>query len=268
MNTKRDFEVDEAPPEDVLRLLGGEADPVFAAELRADLRGAHARATHNLHWFDMTLPIGKIRLVHDGDLVHLVTNDLGAFDELADRAIGYEPSYGESRKVVRATESVFEGKRPGSEIAYLGEVPKFQRAVLRATATIPRGEVRPYGWVARRAGSAGAVRATGTALGHNPVPFIVPCHRVVRSDWTLGEYSAGGAEVKSIVLRWEGFEPTELEPLAAEHVKFIGDKHSRTFCMPVCGGVLPRSGPDVVLFRTAGEAMAAGFEPCDHCLPA
>jgi O-6-methylguanine DNA methyltransferase len=268
MNTKRDFELEDAPPDEVRRLLGGEADPAFAADLRADLRGAHARATHNLHWFDMALPIGKIRLVHDGDLVHLVTNDLGAFEELADRVIGYEPSYGESTRVVRGAESVFEGKRRGSEIAYLGEVPRFQRAVLRATATIPRGEVRPYGWVARRAGSAGAVRATGTALGHNPVPFIVPCHRVVRSDWTLGKYSAGGPDVKSTVLRWEGFEPTELAPLTAEHVKFVGDKPSRTFCMPVCGRVLPTSGPDTVRFRSVEEATIAGFRPCDHCMPA
>lgn len=268
MNTKRDPAIEKAPTEEVRQLLGGEADPRFAADLRADLRGAHARATHNLYWFDMTLPIGKIRLVHDGDLVHLVTNDLPAFDALVDGAIGYEPSFGESATVVRAAESVFEGKRRGSEIAYLGEVPKFQRAVLRATATIPRGEVRPYGWVARRAGSAGAVRATGTALGHNPVPFIVPCHRVVRSDWTLGEYSAGGPGVKSTVLRWEGFDPDELEPLAAEHVKFIGDKPTKTFCMPVCGVVLPRTGPDVVLFGSADEARAAGFAPCDHCLPA
>jgi O-6-methylguanine DNA methyltransferase len=267
MNTKPEIEL-EAPGDEVLRVLGSEADPAFAAHLRADLRGAHARATRNLHWFDMALPIGRIRLVHDGDLVHLVTNDLNAFDEVADRAIGYEPTYGESQKVVRAAESVFEGKRKGSEIAYLGAVPRFQRAVLRATATIPRGEVRPYGWVARRAGSAGAVRATGTALGHNPVPFIVPCHRVVRSDWHLGEYSAGGPDVKTTVLRWEGFEPDELAPLAAEHVKFVGEKHLRTFCVPVCGGIMPTSGPDIVRFSSVEEATAAGFHACAHCLPA
>ena len=47
---------------------------------------------------------------------------------------------------------------------------------------IPRGEVRPYGWIAAEIGRPKAVRAVGTALGHNPVPLIVPCHRVVRSD--------------------------------------------------------------------------------------
>jgi O-6-methylguanine DNA methyltransferase len=267
MNTKADAAVEETPPDEVLRVLGAEADPAYAAALRAELRGTHARATRNLHWFDMRLPVGNIRIVHDGDLIHLVTNDLGAFDALAHRAIGYEPAFGESPRALRAVESVLEGKRRGSEIAYLGAVAPFQRAVLRATATIPRGEVRPYGWVARRAGSAGAVRATGTALGHNPVPFIVPCHRVIRSDWSLGAYSAGGPDVKTSVLRWEGFDPKDLEGLASEHVKFVGEKHSKTFCVPVCGGVMPTSGPDIVRFASVDEALAAGFEPCDHCLP-
>ena len=68
----------------------------------------------------------------------------------------------------------------------------FEQAVWLKALEIPRGEVRPYGWVAAEIGRPKAVRAVGTALGHNPVPLIVPCHRVVRSDGTIGQYSLGG----------------------------------------------------------------------------
>src|SRR6478609_7050924 len=63
----------------------------------------------------------------------------------------------------------------------------FERDVWHKALEIPRGEVRPYGWVAAEIGRPKAVRAVGTALGHNPVPLIVPCHRVVRTDGTIGQ---------------------------------------------------------------------------------
>ena len=66
---------------------------------------------------------------------------------------------------------------------------EFERDVWRKALDIPRGEVRPYGWIAAEIGRPRAVRAVGTALGHNPVPLIVPCHRVVRTDGSIGQYS-------------------------------------------------------------------------------
>lgn len=82
----------------------------------------------------------------------------------------------------------------------LGE---FQRSVLGACATIPVGQVRPYGWIAKEIDNPGSVRAVGTALGHNPIPLIVPCHRVVRSDGSVGNY-AFGSELKHDLLVREG----------------------------------------------------------------
>ena len=76
----------------------------------------------------------------------------------------------------------------------------FEREVWQKALEIPRGEVRPYGWVAAEIGRPRAVRAVGTALGHNPVPLIVPCHRVVRSDGMIGQYSLGGPENKRTIL--------------------------------------------------------------------
>src|SRR3981189_984362 len=64
----------------------------------------------------------------------------------------------------------------------------FEQAVLRKTREIPRGEIRPYGWVAREIGHPAAVRAVGTALANNPIPYFIPCHRVVRTDGKIGNY--------------------------------------------------------------------------------
>jgi methylated-DNA-[protein]-cysteine S-methyltransferase len=79
----------------------------------------------------------------------------------------------------------------------------FQRSVLEACATIPVGAVRPYGWIADELDKPGATRAVGTALARNPIPILIPCHRVVRSDGSIGSY-AFGPEMKRELLITEG----------------------------------------------------------------
>lgn len=79
----------------------------------------------------------------------------------------------------------------------------FRREVLRATAQIPYGQTVSYRQVATQAGSPAAVRAAGTALATNPLAILVPCHRVLRSDGTLGAYR-GGSDVKAQLLGLEG----------------------------------------------------------------
>ena len=81
----------------------------------------------------------------------------------------------------------------------------FQKAVWDATYRIPYGEVRSYSWVAQQIGKPKATRAVGTAEGANPLPIIVPCHRVLRSDGGLGGYSAGSHwKPKLLALEREG----------------------------------------------------------------
>lgn len=255
-----------ALPESVLEEVREHADPGFASRLRAELRGRQARATGNLWWFDLELPVGTIRLVHDEQLIHMVDNDPYRYELRAQEELGFAPQHAESKRIRMEAERVLSGRKRGSEIAFLGELTPFQQRVLRATARIPRGAIRPYNWVAREAGNAGAVRATGTTLGHNPVPFIVPCHRVVRSDYALGKYSAGGPEVKRAVLSMEGLTDHQLEWI--QHAPpFVGQTDSMEFCLPACIG-LDESDPEVLRpFRRAEEAVAAGFEPCDICRP-
>jgi O-6-methylguanine DNA methyltransferase len=85
----------------------------------------------------------------------------------------------------------------------LSGLPDFERRALEATVTIPRGEVRSYAWVAGKAGSPRGARATGQAMKKNPVPLIVPCHRVIDSAGTPGGYG-GRLDVKRKLLELEG----------------------------------------------------------------
>ena len=106
--------------------------------------------------------------------------------------------------VRRELDEYFEGRRQDFEVpidwSYLAG---FTREVLRATARIGFGEVSSYAGVAAEAGSPRAVRAAGNALGSNPMPVVVPCHRVLRSGGKLGGYT-GGLERKEFLLRLEG----------------------------------------------------------------
>lgn len=93
----------------------------------------------------------------------------------------------------------------------LSLVGPFQRRVLEQLRRIPRGEVRTYRQIAREIGQPGATRAVGTACARNPIPLIVPCHRVVRSDGGLGGYSLrGGIALKQRLLETEGVAPDRL----------------------------------------------------------
>ncbi len=79
----------------------------------------------------------------------------------------------------------------------------FRRAVLEETLRIPAGETRTYGWLARKVGRPRAARAVGRVMATNPLPVVVPCHRVVGSDGALHGYG-GGLDVKAALLRAEG----------------------------------------------------------------
>jgi O-6-methylguanine DNA methyltransferase len=144
----------------------------------------------------------------------------------------------------------------------------FERDVWQKALQIPRGEVRPYGWVAAEIGRPKAVRAVGTALGHNPVPLIVPCHRVVRSDGTIGQYSLGGPGNKRTILEAEGLDVPEMERLAASGVRFIGSDTTKIFCLPTCRHARRVTDRHRLEFRSMAEGQMRGYRPCLICRPA
>jgi len=90
-------------------------------------------------------------------------------------------------------------------VAALATRSPFQQAVLRAEHAIPRGNVSTYGLISRHLGDRNAARAVGQALATNPFPLIVPCHRAVRTDGSLGGFQ-GGPAMKRALLEMEGVE--------------------------------------------------------------
>jgi methylated-DNA-[protein]-cysteine S-methyltransferase len=113
-------------------------------------------------------------------------------------------------EIRRELDEYFAGRRRQFQLPIDWSLTRgFTRRVLRVTADIAYGDLRSYAEVATSAGSPRAVRAAGNALGANPMPVIVPCHRVVRTGGALGGYT-GGIERKEQLLRIEGALPERL----------------------------------------------------------
>ncbi len=146
-------------------------------------------------------------------------------------------------------------------------VTAFRRHVLEVTAEIPRGQVRSYAWLARKVGNEGASRAVGSTMASNPVPLIVPCHRVVRADGAIGKYSLGGPHNKRQLLSHEGTNPEWLESLAARGVRLVGSDTTRIVCHPTCVNARRITDGHRVEFATLAAATASGFRPCHVCTP-
>ncbi len=144
----------------------------------------------------------------------------------------------------------------------------FEQAVLRKTREIPRGEVRPYGWVAREIGRPSAVRAVGTALANNPIPYFIPCHRVVRTDGHIGNYGGGGPEAKKAILTLEGVRVKKLEELGRAGFRYQGVRTTKIFCFPTCHTGRHALEKNIVWLHDEASARAAGFRPCKVCRPA
>jgi methylated-DNA-[protein]-cysteine S-methyltransferase len=109
-----------------------------------------------------------------------------------------------TERIRRELDEYFDGRRRRFTTPIdLSLVRGFNRRVLEETARIPFGSVSTYREVAAQAGSPRGSRAAGNALGRNPIPIVVPCHRVVHADGGLGGYT-GGVERKVALLRLEG----------------------------------------------------------------
>ena len=140
---------------------------------------------------------GLVRVAYETEPSEAVLEELA---RLSPRILEAPPRLDDVR---RQLEEYFEGRRARFELPLdLRFAPGFRARVLAAARQIPSGEVRTYRDVATEAGNARAVRAAGSALGANPIPIVVPCHRVVRSDGSLGGY-VGGLDRKRFLLDLE-----------------------------------------------------------------
>jgi methylated-DNA-[protein]-cysteine S-methyltransferase len=147
----------------------------------------------------MVTPRGLVRLSYPGE---------GIEEQLAELAERVSPRILEASErtddVRRQLDDYFEGRRHAFAVSIDWRLVRgFAGDVLRATARIPFGAVSTYREIAAEAGSPNAYRAAGNALGSNPVPIVVPCHRVLHAGGGLGGYT-GGLDRKRYLLRLEG----------------------------------------------------------------
>jgi O-6-methylguanine DNA methyltransferase len=157
--------------------------------------------------------------------------------------------------------------RLGSLPVDLSSIGEFQRKVLEKCSEIPPGEIRPYGWIAREIGSPSAVRAVGTALGRNPVPVLIPCHRVVRTDGRIGNY-AYGTPMKRSLLEHEGLDPEIIEAQARRGIRLVGSDTTGIYCYPTCRHAKRITDAHRVEFRSETAATEEGYRACKVCRPA
>ena len=126
-------------------------------------------------------------------------------------------------RVLESPFSVYEGKPTlHSFVLDLDRTPPFERKVLQLTSSIPRGYVSTYGGVASALGKSGAARAVGNAEARNPFPPLIPCHRVVRGNLTVGGYG-GRPGTKRLLLEWEGMVFLN-DRIAREHLWVLGSE--------------------------------------------
>lgn len=249
-----------------LRTLGDVSAPPTLSNIVLDRLGV------GIAYFPLETPVGRIYVAYSRAGLEAVTRADTALDfeqqvhAWLDRTL--HPAAEPPATLITALTQHLTGTSESSLRFNLSRLSEFERAVLLKALEIPRGEVRPYAWVAREIGSPKAVRAVGTALAHNPIPLFIPCHRVVRSDGTLGQYSMGGSDIKRAILTAEGLDPDVLDLMAQPRMRYIGNDTTHVFCFPTCHGVRDIADLHRVYFPSEREAAAAGYRPCKSCRPA
>lgn len=258
---------DESPRVSEERIAGLLAEAASRLTSRGDpdelVERVLAGGTHRL--FSCDSPLGEVYVGMSERGVRLVGRAASpeTFSRCYRERFGHLLSWGTDERTYRLAERVaaaFAGEKVEVPVDLSGMTP-FQRQVLEVVKGIPRGEVRPYTWVAREAGSPKASRAVGTVMASNPVPLLVPCHRVVKNDGTTGWY-AFGAEEKIRLLEGEGVPVAELAGSP-----YLATPTTGIFCHATCRSARRIKPENRRRFRSAKAAINAGYRPCRVCRP-
>ena len=146
-------------------------------------------------------PVGTLLIAGDAAAVLQIT--FPSHGRAAKAEAGWvESERGPVGEAVRQLREYFAGERVGFDLPMAPRGTEFQRSVWRQLLGIPYGETISYGELARRVGNPKASRAVGSANGKNPLPIVIPCHRVIAGDGTLGGFG-GGLPTKKILLALE-----------------------------------------------------------------
>ena len=144
----------------------------------------------------------------------------------------------------------------------------FQRRVLEATARLPYGAVTSYSHIADEIGMPTASRAVAQALRHNPVPLVIPCHRVIGSSGALTGYAGNKVGLKQRLLAIEGVPVGADRSLHVERDRMYQLMRNEVeYCLPTCGSIGAEPLTRITLFGSREGAESAGFRPCSSCRP-
>ena len=165
-----------------------------------------------------------------------------------------------------AVRRAIKGEKTSPPPVTLEGLTEFEKTVLEHLARIPSGEVRPYAWLAREAGRPKAIRAVGTVMARNPVPFLMPCHRLVPSTGGVGNYYYG-PEMKWTLLEREGIPREDLANWKQRGVRFIGSRTTGIYCYPTCRDARRVQPRHRLEFKSPEDATNGGCRPCKHCRP-
>jgi methylated-DNA-[protein]-cysteine S-methyltransferase len=234
-----------------------------STEMAVLVEGVLATATDS--FFGVESPIGAVYVAAGPDGVRYLA-PAASEEEFARR---YRERFGRFVSPALAGEENALAERVAAALAGervdvpldLSRATPFQRRVLETVKGIPRGEVRPYVWVAGESGSPGASRAVGNVMANNPVPLLVPCHRVVRNDGRTGSYAFGAGE-KVRLLRSEGVEPEEISGSP-----YVATPTTGVVCHATCRNAKRIRPENRRPFRSVKEASDAGYRPCMVCRP-
>ena len=153
-----------------------------------------------MYYRHLDSPIGDLLLAGKNDVLHVVGFPTGTMRREPEP--GWKRDDGAFADAARQLTEYFAGTRKRFDLPLHLDGTDFQRDVLRALQEIPYGETATYADIARRIGRPRAVRAVGAANGRNPIPIIVPCHRVIGSDGSLTGFG-GGLDAKQALLELE-----------------------------------------------------------------
>ncbi len=215
-------------------------------------------------------PVGRL-LVAESDrglaAIHYLAVDKGERTlEMLRRKFDLIENEASTRRVAAELERLFKGD--SSALAHRVDLTlvesDFQRRALISLRTVPAGAVITYQALAGAVGHPNSQRAIGTTMATNPVAIFVPCHRVIKSDGTIGNYG-GGVDNKLKLLRAEGFQVGRDLRLPAQAV--MGHRKTHIFCRPECSAAKRADSSRMLIFANAKSAGHAGLRACKLCRP-
>src|SRR6266851_2634117 len=242
------------------------ADPTLSrAELEARLADIRSRmVSYGIY----PSPLGRILIARSElgvSMVRYIDSDTSARshiarlagDEVVEDAAAIEPVYRELLDYLNAR-----GTRLSWPLDLRWAKSEFQRRVLTVTTELPYGAVASYGGIAKRIGAPGSVRAVAQALRHNPLPIVIPCHRVIGSTGDLTGYAGTRIGLKEQLLTLEGVPVGHRARKIERGHMYILAEGEVEYCVPSCGDISRKPLAEVTLFGSREHAEDVGLSPC------